>query len=299
MNKNKKLFATFAALFAQIIFGFSFMFTKIAIGYKDPMIVIADRYLVAFVGLSIAMIFTKTKIKLNKGIWKLLLMSIFQPLLYFIFETFGIKMTTSTFSSIMISMIPVVSMVCGIFVLKEIPSLMQYIFTAISVIGVVIMTLVGNREGTVTPLGVILLIGAVLSSVFYNAMSRKISGEFSALERTYAMTLIGMVSFVAISLAQNIESPISIVNGFLEREYTVAILYLAIFSSVIAFLLLNYANTHLPITKTTVFSNITTVVSVFAGVVFLEEKLTIATFISVIMIIAGVFGVQMFATKKK
>ena len=77
--KNTKVLATLAALFAQIIFGFSFMFTKIALGFSSPLTVIADRYIVAFLGLSVVMLITKTKINFKKNIWKLVLMSVFQP----------------------------------------------------------------------------------------------------------------------------------------------------------------------------------------------------------------------------
>ena len=103
-NKNTIL-ATFAALLAQIIFGLSFMSTSIALKYASPMTVIADRYIVAFLGLSFVMFIRKIKIKFSKNIWKLLLMSLFQPLLYFVFETYGIQMTTSSFSSIICSCI--------------------------------------------------------------------------------------------------------------------------------------------------------------------------------------------------
>lgn len=298
MKENKTVLATLAAFGAQVIFGFSFMFTKIALGFASPLAVIADRYIVAFLGLTVVMFATKTKIKLDKNLWKLVLMSIFQPVLYFIFETYGIQLTTSAFSSIMISMIPVVSMIGGIFILGEVPSPMQYLFSALSVAGVVIMSLVGNAEGTVTVLGIVLLFGAVISSVGYNILSRKISGEFTVFERTYAMTLIGLVSFVGISIIENIKTPLKVISSFASLEYTMAILYLGIVSSVIAFLMLNYANTYLPVAKTTAFSNATTVVSVIAGAIFLGEKITPITIISTVMIIAGVMGVQMVGMKK-
>lgn len=297
--KNKIVSATIAALAAQVIFGFSFMFTKIALQYASPLTVIAARYIVAFLGLTVVMLLTKTKIKFTKNIWKLIIMSIFQPVLYFLCESYGIKMTTSAFSSIMISLIPVVSMVSGIFILKEIPSPMQYVFTALSVLGVIIMALAGNADGTVTLLGILLLFGAVLSSVAYNTASRKISTEFSTLERTYAMTIIGLIVFTAIAFAENINNPQNIIVQFERPSYILAILYLGLVSSVGAFLLLNYANTYLPVAKTTVFSNITTVVSVLAGAVFLEEKLSLEAVISVAMIIAGVWGVQMQNVRKK
>ena len=47
---NKRVLATICALASQIIFGFSFMFTKIALRYASPFVVIADRYIVAFLG---------------------------------------------------------------------------------------------------------------------------------------------------------------------------------------------------------------------------------------------------------
>ena len=298
--KNKTLPATFAALAAQIIFGFSFMFTKIAIEKGvSPMTVIADRYIVAFLGLSAVLLIGRIKIKLKKNMWKLVLMSVFQPVLYFVFETYGIKLTTSGFSGVMISLIPVVSMISGIFVLKEIPSPMQYVFTALSVGGVVIMTLAEKAEGTVEPLGVVLLLGAVLASVAYNVASRKISAEFNSFERTYAMTVIGLAVFMVIALAENIKNPMAIVSPFADFSYTGAILYLGVLSSVVAFLLLNYANTHLPVAKTTVFSNFTAVVSVVAGIWFMDENFNSIIAVSVAMIIIGVWGVQLLSVKNK
>ena len=291
--QNTKRLSTLSALCAQFIFGFSFMFTKIALGFASPITVIADRYIVAFATMTIVVLFKKIKFKPSKNIFKLVLMSLFQPVLYFLCESYGIKLTTSGFSSVMISLIPIVSIFAGIIFLKEIPSLMQYVFTFVSVLGVVIMVYSGKADGTVTALGVVLLMGAVISSVLYNVLSRKISKEFTALERTYAMMLIGLVVFASISFAENFDNPANVITPFKHPLYTVSVLYLGAVSSVAAFLLLNYANTHLPVSKTTVFSNITTLVSVAAGIVFLDEKLSVVTVISAIMIIAGVWGVQL------
>ena len=296
--QNKKTMAVVSALVAQVIFGFSFMFTKIALCYATPMTVIADRYLVAFIALSIVMIFKKLKIKNVKNISKLFVMALFQPVLYFLCESYGIKLTTSGFSSVMISLIPVISIFGGMVVLKEFPSPMQYVFTVLSVLGVVVFAYSGKVDGTVTPLGIVLLLGAVISSVAYNVLSRKISTEFTPFERTYAMMVTGLTVFLAISFAENINCPVNIIINFENPLYTASILYLGVFSSVIAFLLLNYANTYLPVSKTTVFSNITTVVSVLAGIVFLDEKLSVYTVVSSLMIIAGVWGVQLAGQKK-
>lgn len=299
MAKNKNVLAIFAALTAQIIFGFSFMFTKIALQTASPLVVIANRYMAAFILLGIWLLVKKIEINLKKNILPLLLMSVFQPCLYFIFESYGIKLTTSSFSSVMIALIPVASMICGIFTLKEVPTLLQFVFMALSVSGVVAMTFQGQSDGTVTAWGVLLLAGAVISSVGYNILSRKLSAEFSVFERTFVMTLSGLVFFTIAALVENINNPVMVVAAFFQSSYTYSILYLSVFSSVAAFLLLNFSHTYLPVAKTTAFSNITTVVSVVSGVVFLNEPFGALSGIATFMIVAGVCGVQLIDVKNK
>ena len=291
MDKTKK--AIISALIAQIIFGFSFMATKIALGIASPLTVIANRYMVATIALTLVMLTGKFGISLKgKKISRVLVMSLFQPVLYFIFESYGIDMTTSAFSSVMIALIPVASIFCGMIMLSEKVSLLQGLFTVLSVLGVTVVALQGKAEGTITFLGVLLLFGAVISSTLYNTMSRKISGEFTVFERTYIQTIVGLISFLILALIENKDAPIKVVNSFMNAEYVLAILYLGVVSSVVAFLLLNFANTYLPVAKTTAFSNLTTVVSVLAGAIFLNEKLGIISALGIVMIITGVWGAQ-------
>ncbi len=300
MQDRKILKATIGALIGQSIFGFTFMFTKIALEYASPMVVIADRYIIAFLAMSVVMLMTKRSFSLKgKNVLGLIIMSLFQPTLYFIFEAFGISMTTSTFSSVMIALIPVITLICGIPMLREIPSIWQCIFTVISVSGVIIMALQGKSDGTVTPLGVLLLFGAVVSAVGYNILSRKISSDFTAFERTYAMAFIGMVSFVIITLIENVSAPLKVITPFFNRSYLLSLLFLGIAASVGAFIFINNANTHLPVAKSTSFSCVTTVVSVLAGALILKEPMNALSYISASMIIVGVLGVQLSKSKIK
>ena len=94
-------------------------------------------------------------------------------------------------------------------------------------------------------------------------------------------------------------NPANIITPFLSSAFLWSILYLGIISSVLAFFMLNYANTYLPVAKTTVFSNITTVISVLAGGMFLDEKITPIAILSTVMIIAGVTGVQLISVKNR
>ena len=71
-----------------------------------------------------------------------------------------------------------------------------------------------------------------------------------------------------------------------------SMVYLSLFSSIAAFLLINFASGELTVAKTTAFCNLTTVISVLAGTVFLGEPFTLVSMAASAMIILGIWGVQ-------
>ena len=288
-----------AAFFACFVFGLSFIFSKMALNIVTPAILLTFRFGLAFILLNLLLLTGKVRFSLKgKSIGWLILLGLLQPVLYFFCENYGIQMTTATFSAAMIALIPIAAMIGGMIFLREIPSVLQAIFLVMSVGGAVFMALLKGSEGTVTILGVILLIGAVIASASYNAVSRKLSGEFSAFERTYLMFVVGLVFFCPMALWET-GFDLGLLFSYLQYPEVVgAALFLGAVCSVMAFLCLNYANTHLPVARTTAFSNVTTVVSVFAGVA-LGESFTVATLIAAVLIIVGVWGVQKFKKDTK
>ena len=283
-----------AAFFACFVFGLSFIFSKMALNIVTPAILLTFRFGLAFILLNLLLLTGKVRFSLKgKSVGWLILLGLLQPVLYFFCENYGIRMTTATFPAAMIALIPIAAMLGGMIFLKEIPSVLQTVFLVMSVAGAVFMALLKGSEGTVTILGVILLIGAVVASASYNALSRKLSGEFSAFERTYLMFVVGLVFFCPMALWET-GCDFGLLFSYLQYpEVMGAAVFLGAVCSVMAFLCLNYANTHLPVARTTAFSNVTTVVSVFAGVA-LGESFNVATLVAAALIIVGVWGVQKF-----
>ena len=74
-------------------------------------------------------------------------------------------------------------------------------------------------------------------------------------------------------------------------------LYLGLLSSVLAYGLLNFANSHLSVSATSLFSNVTTVVSVLAGVVLLKEPFSIWQMLGVAVILVCVFAANVSGRK--
>lgn len=291
--------ALIAVLAGNFIFGFSFIFSKLALGVTTPFVLLAYRFILAVLVLSLILLTGKFEVNYKgKNIKSIVLLGILQPVLYFVGENYGIVYSNATFSAVMIALIPICSTIFASVFLREKATLLQWIFSIASIGGVVVMATQNSGEGGIRLAGVLLLILAVVSESWYMFLGRKISTEFSAFERTYAMMLCGAITFSILALIENKNNMYALVEPLTDSTFIICILYLAVLSSVIAFLCLNFAATHLPVARTTVFANITTVVSVFAGVIFLKENCTPISIIASIVIIVGVWGVQRFAQNR-
>ena len=191
MNRGEKL-GTLAAIIGNSIFGFSFMFSRIALGVTSPFVMLTYRFILAFVLLNAVALWS---VKMRKPaperpgevdwmrfdlrgrpVLPLLLMGIVQPVGYFLCESYGISLSNSTFAGVIIATGPLAALVAGIFTLHEIPKKSQTVFSLISIIGVILMTLQQRAEGEVKIAGIILLIGAVTCGTSFAIISRKLSG---------------------------------------------------------------------------------------------------------------------------
>lgn len=303
--KNKTTAATLCALAGNAIFGFSFMFSRIALGIATPFVMLTYRFILAVIGLSVMALWSVNRKNppkqsedfmrfdlRGKPVLPLICLGVVQPVAYFFCESYGIAMTNASFSGVIIALVPIVGLILGAVCLKEKATVRQAIWSLVSIAGVIVMTLMQSAEGEIRPLGVLLLLGAVLSGVVFNIISRSIADRFSAFERTYVMMLIAAVTFATLAVFENRADLSVLLMPLTSLPFMGSMVYLALVSSIGAFLMLNFANNHLPVAKTTAFCNLTTVISVFAGVVFLKEPFSAVMLIAAAMIVVGVFKVQ-------
>ena len=289
MNKTTK--STLAALLGYSIFGFSFLFSKTALGFASPFFLLAVRFLFAFIALNFVLLFGKTRLSLKgKPVGSLLLLGFIQPVCYFIFETYGIDSTSAAFSGVMIGTVPIIGLVLGILFLKEKCSFLQGFFTVLSVLGVYLTT--SGGFGNVSAKGFFLLFGAALSAALFTILSRKTSEHFSAFERTYVMFLLGSAVFIPVALFEQRNDLSLILKPLSEPLFWVSVLYLAVISSVCAFLLINFSLNHIPAGRALIFSNFTTVISVLAGIFIMGDRFSASQLLGIAVITLSVFGVS-------
>ncbi|HLV09717.1 MAG TPA: DMT family transporter [Halanaerobiales bacterium] len=297
----KKYLPYIAAFTYSSIFGFSFLFTKEGLEVIDPYRLLAFRFGLAALGITFLWIVGLIKLNFRgRKMGLLLLLSLVQPFFYFVFETLGIRYTDSSEAGLVISLIPVVVTVMAVVFLKEKPTKLQTVFILTSVFGVsFIMIMKGALQLEKDYRGLIFLAMAVLMGGIYNILSRYLSLQFKPLEITFIMMWSGAVLFNAISI---INYKGTIRNYFLplfNKTGLITVIYLGLFSSIVAFFMLNYTLARLEAHRAAVFSNLTTVISIMAGVFIRGEDFYWFQIIGGILIIIGVWGTNYFGKTRK
>ena len=286
--------ALIAVILGNSIFGFSFLFSKIALELTIPSVMLAVRFTVAFIALNFLVLLGKISKKLEfslkgKPLKHVLLLALFQPGIYFVAESYGIKLTSSAFAGTIIAVIPIAGILCDVFLMHAKVGKKQILCSLGSVLGVVITTL-GAQNMKSSALGAFLLMISVAAGALFYVFSKKSGEHFNALERTYMMFGMGTAIYVIYALLE-CKGRYSelILPAISAPAFWGCIIYLSIISSVIAFLLLNYGSSYVSVSEASIFANLTTVISIAAGVLFVNEIFTVWQMIGAVVIVGSVY----------
>ena len=271
--EKKYLKPMLAAVGVYTLWGFSFLASKLAQSAASPLVVLMYRFDIAALVMALPWMLGRRKVRLKgKNVKGLLLLGLCEPVIYFIGEQYGLKFTNSAFSGVMIAVIPIVTLILAAVFLKERPSTAQWLFSLLSIAGVVAITLMAGGGGQVQPIGVALLILAVVSGSAYAVISRAVSDDFSVFERSMVMQLMGAVFYTVCAVIENIGDLSALIAPLRDGNFLWGILYLSLGASVAGYTLYNYAVANAPIANVASLCNLTTVLSVAAGVVLVVMR---------------------------
>lgn len=303
MEKAMKLVPYFAGIVMASIFGLTFIFTKRALETLTPMVLLAYRFSIAAIIMTILNFFKIINLDYkDKPIKGVIALSIFYPAISFVFETIAVQYTTTSQAGIMVSLMPICVMLLGIAFLKERPTSMQKLFVFSSVVGVIITVIFSHNDEFANSIGIIFLIISVFSGSIQNVLSRKYSKHFTTVEITFAMVWIGAIFFTLISIIQGVLNNNLYESFILSMKSTnslVSVLYLSILASVIAFFAMNYMLSKLPAVNASVFTNLATIISILAGIIIEKENFYWYQILGGFFIILGVWGTNYYGIKEE
>lgn len=217
---------------------------------------------------------------------------LFQPFLYFIFETYTYQSFASpTIAEAMLSTQPIMAPILAFIILREKVTRNNVVGILLSTVGMLLLLLVGaNNFALGNPWGVLLAVVTVSMSVGYTIILRRIPTRYSSLSIVFYVQLVALVLFYAVWGVfdrQSLQDTIAPLSADLSP--VIAVGYLVVFASVTAFILFCYTVRQIGVTRANVFNNVRPVFTALLMWVIFDEQLPIWKWVGIIVIVIGLF----------
>ena len=217
---------------------------------------------------------------------------LFQPFLYFIFETYTYQSFASpTIAEAMLSTQPIMAPILAFIILREKVTRNNVVGILLSTVGMLLLLLVGANDFALgNPWGVLLAVVTVSMSVGYTIILRRIPTRYSSLSIVFYVQLVALVLFYAVWGVfdrQSLQDTIAPLSADLSP--VIAVGYLAVFASVTAFILFCYTVRQIGVTRANVFNNVRPVFTALLMWVIFDEQLPIWKWVGIIVIVIGLF----------
>lgn len=285
-----KIYAYIFAVLCSVIWGLSFLLSKIALEELNTIQVLAARWTIALTLFAILIVFKVIKVDLKgKPIKYLLLLGLLQPCISQFFEVKGIDMTTTSESAIIYAMIPIIVAILSIFMLKHKLKPLSALGIALSFAGIVISTVLSDSfsvDGKIA--GYFVLLGAVVVAALFTIKSEQLADTYTSVERTIGMAIMGTLYFNIVNMASGNGSEVFQIMFQMPR-IGLAVLFLGGLASFGAYIMFNYALSHIPAWQASAINvNLMTLTGVAAGIIFQGDSFGWYTVVGMVMIVAGV-----------
>lgn len=284
---NKKVLAHILAIVLMIIWGLSYLSIKVIVGEIEPTLSAFYRFFIAFIFLAIVYkskyshekVLKEDKIRLAMG-------GLFGITLYFFFENYSVYFTSASNVAILISTIPVFTLLVQAVIYKENMTISKVLGVILSLVGIIIVVAAKDRVNLFSKgsLGDIMVLGAVISWVIYNVFSSKFKGNYSSATISTYQTFWGCLFLSPSLFFSKVAIPSSTV--------ILNIIFLSLICSCIGSILYIYCLKNLGATVISTYINLQPIVSLISASILLKEAVTKWQVIGCIVIILGVFLVS-------
>jgi drug/metabolite transporter (DMT)-like permease len=290
---TKKLIPFLEALFAVIVWGASFIATKIAVGQISPVAVVWMRFAMGIPILMVVVIMRKQFAFPKGSEW------LYFTMLGFLGITFhqwlqsnGLQTAQATTTAWIISTSPAFIAVLGWMILKEKLNLQQSLGIGLAMLGVLAVV----SKGDLTALAVgkfgntgdfLILISSVNWAVFSILSRRGLKNHPSTMMTFWVMTIGWLLTSVAFIAGKSyVEIPLLDTRGW------IAMIFLGIFTTGLAYIAWFDALAQLPAAQTGAFLFIEPLTSMVVASIILNEQVTLVSVLGGAVILFGIWMVN-------
>ena len=282
-----------AILVTVFFWGMSFLWSDSVLDQHVPVFTfIFTRMVLAATCLTLFSLLTGRLQRIRRGDLKwFVAMTAFEPFLYFLGETFGLKITGSpTLCSVIIATIPVFALIVGQIFFHEKLSHLNRIGIFVAVAGVVAFIVIGGSLHTDYLYGIAVLFLAVAGSTGYTAICKKlVDKQYNAFTIVNWQFILAMGFFLVPFLIWDASTW---TPAYLSWPVLRPILALAVLCSGVAFVLYAACVDHIGMTRSTVFLPLVAIVSAVAASLMGQDTILPLQMAGIVVAMAGVVMAQ-------
>ncbi len=284
-----------ALCMAMLVWASSFIALKSSIPYLTPMGVIFGRMFIASLCF-VYFIKDFKKLSLNKADIKfIIIMVLFEPCLYFVFEASALKYTSASNAGMITSLMPLmVAVVAGVFLGETIKKRVM-LGAILAIVGAIWLSVNSDISSTSTNpiLGNFLEFLAMICAAGYSVSVRNLSSKFSALFLTAIQAFAGAIFFFPFFTWELYSG-----NIIFDLSATLWMLYLGVVVTLGGYGFFNFALSRMEAHKASIYINLIPVFTVLLAYLILNEKMTFSQIVASVIILIGVVISQYPSNKK-
>ncbi len=275
-----------ALLFSMVFWSFSFVWTKVAFESFAPMTLVLIRLILSSLLLLIVLLLTRQFKPLHFHHLKyFMLLAFFEPFLYFIGESHGLTLVSSTMGAVVIATIPVFSPIAGYLFFNEKLTWINLLAILCSFIGVLLIIFEKGGSFQAPVGGILLLFLAVFSAIGYATVLKRIPSDYNAFNVILYQNMIGALYFIPVFFIFEVHrfSFSAITPSALQ-----ALLMLVVFASTLAFILFTFGVRQVGVVRANIWVNTIPVFTAIIAWQVLDEVLTPQKIIGIFIVVTGV-----------
>lgn len=157
---------------------------------------------------------------------------------------------------------------------------------AVGFVGVAVLIVPEGISGDVRVVGMLMLVGAALSWAFGSFYSKRVELPRDPLASTGAQMVVGGLSLLVVGALVGEQNQYAVAD--FSFESIVALAYLIVFGSVLAYTAYTWALIHAPVSRVSTYAYVNPVVAVALGALLLNETIHLTMIIGAAMIVVAV-----------
>lgn len=285
--QRKKMIGHLAALFTIVIWGTTFISTKILLVDLQPVEILFFRFVVGFFVL-LAACPKRLKTADYKQELTFAAAGLCGICLYYLLENIALTFTLASNVGVIISVAPFFTAILAYLFIKSEEKLQAQFFVGfiVAMVGIILISLNGSKL-EFDPMGDLLAAAAALVWACYSILTRKIGGfGYPVILSTRRTFFYGILFMIPIMFFSDFRLDLS---RFTNMAYLFNVLYLGLGASALCFVTWNFAIKELGAVKASIYIYMVPVITVVTSVLILHEQLTLLAGIGTILTFIGSF----------